>query len=85
MNELVTVRMEVPKIPSPKGNLDEIQKNIDALKDGYVKYLIGQHADIDAQKSIITLTDHLILGKSPEKQDNYSSIDLLSRYNYHFY
>lgn len=64
---------------------DILQKNIDALKDGYVKYLIGQHADIDAQKSIITLTDHLILGKRPEKQDNYSSIDLLSRYNYHFY
>ena len=35
MNELVTVRMEVPKIPSPKGNLDEIQKNIDELLASY--------------------------------------------------
>ena len=35
MNELVTVRVEVPDIPKPELNLDEIQKNVDSLLADY--------------------------------------------------
>ena len=35
--------------------------------------------------SVITLTDYLVFGKRPRCQDNFSSIDLLSHYNYRFY
>lgn len=35
MNELVTVRVEVPDIPKPKLNLDEIQQNVDSLLADY--------------------------------------------------
>ncbi len=64
---------------------DVLEKNLAALKDGYVKYLIGQHSDRDAQESVTALTDFLIFGKRPPHQDNFSSIDLLSRYNCRFY
>ena len=64
---------------------DTLERNLSALKDGYVKYLIAQHADRDAFEAVTALTDFLILGKRPERQDNFSSIDLLSRYNCRFY
>ena len=64
---------------------DVLEKNISALRDGYVKYLIAQHSDREAMASVITLTDYLVFGKRPRCQDNFSSIDLLSRYNYRFY
>ena len=35
MNELVTVRVEVPDIPKPRLNLDEIQQNVDSLLADY--------------------------------------------------
>ena len=35
MNELVPVRVEVPDIPKPELNLDEIQKNVDSLLADY--------------------------------------------------
>ncbi len=64
---------------------DVLEKNMAALKDGYVKYLIGQHSDRDAQEAVTALADFLVLGKRPSRQDNFSSIDLLSRYNCRFY
>lgn len=64
---------------------DVLEKNISALRDGYVKYLIAQHSDREAMDSVITLTDFLVFGKHPHCQDNFSSVDLLSRYNYRFY
>ncbi len=64
---------------------DVLEKNMEALKDGYVKYLIAQHSDRDAREAVTTLTDYLILGKRPIHPDNFSSIDLLSRYNCRFY
>lgn len=64
---------------------DVLEKNISALKDGYVKFLIGQHSDRDAYESVTAMTDFLVLGRRPQKQDNFSSVDLLSRYNCRFY
>ena len=64
---------------------DVLERNMTALKDGYVKYLIAQHSDRDAYDAVAVLTDFLILGKRPDHPDNFSSIDLLSRYNCRFY
>ncbi len=64
---------------------DVLERNMSALKDGYVKYLIAQHSDRDAQEAVTALTDFLVLGKRPLHPDNFSSIDLLSRYNCRFY
>lgn len=35
MNELITVKMTIPPVPAPTGNLDEVQANIDALLADY--------------------------------------------------
>lgn len=64
---------------------DVLEKNMDALREGYVRYLIGQHPDRDAISSVNVLTDYLVLGRKPAKRDNFSSLDLLSRYNCRFY
>ncbi len=64
---------------------DILERNMTALKDGYVKYLIAQHSDRDAREAVTALTDFLVLGKRPLHPDNFSSIDLLSRYNCRFY
>lgn len=64
---------------------DVLERNMTALKDGYVKYLIAQHSDRDAQEAVTVLSEFLALGKRPLRTDNFSSIDLLSRYNCRFY
>lgn len=35
MDELMTVRMAIPTVPSPTGNLDDVQANITALLESY--------------------------------------------------
>ena len=64
---------------------DVLEKNMDALREGYVRYLIGQHPDRDAISSVNVLTDYLVLGRRPARRDNFSSLDLLSKYNCRFY
>lgn len=64
---------------------DVLGRNLEALREGYVRYLIGQHPDRDAQNAVSALTDFLVLGKKPAKRDNFSSLDLLSKYNCRFY
>lgn len=64
---------------------DVLERNVSALKDGYVKFLIAQHSDRDAYEAVSALTDFLVFGRRPQKQDNFSSVDLLSRYNCRFY
>lgn len=64
---------------------DVLERNIEALKKGYVRMLIGQHSDKQAIGAVTALTDYLVIGKSPKIRDNYMSIDLLTKNNYTFY
>lgn len=50
MNELAPVRMEVPDIPKPKGNLDDIQQNIDTLLASYTGRVYTSDEIKDAKK-----------------------------------
>lgn len=50
MNELAPVRMEVPEIPKPKGNLDDIQQNIDTLLASYTGRVYTSDEIKDAKK-----------------------------------
>lgn len=50
MNELIPVRMEVQDIPKPKGNLDDIQQNIDALLASYTGRVYTSEEIKDAKK-----------------------------------
>jgi hypothetical protein len=49
-NELVTVRMEVPDIAPPQGNLDEIQSNLDTLLAAYTGRAYTEEEIKDAKK-----------------------------------
>ena len=50
MNDLIPVRMEVPDIPPPKGNLDEIQQNVDSLLASYTGRVYTGEETVDAKK-----------------------------------
>lgn len=50
MNELAPVRIEVPDIPKPKGNLDDIQQNIDTLLASYTGRVYTSEEIKDAKK-----------------------------------
>ena len=64
---------------------DVLERNIEALREGYVRVLIGQHSDRQAAGAVMALTDYLVLGRKPKVRDNYMSIDILTKYNCQFY
>lgn len=64
---------------------DVLERNIEAMRGGYVRALLGQHSDRQAARAVIALTDYLALGNKPKVRDNYMSIDILTKYNCQFY
>ena len=64
---------------------DVLEKNVSALKDGYVQALIAQHSDRQAASAITAITDYLILHSGPQKKDNYTQMDILNKYNCDYY
>lgn len=64
---------------------DMLEKNMNALKNGYVRLLVCQHSDRQALQAVVTLTDFLVIGKKPDAQNNFMSIDLLTRFNCEYY
>lgn len=50
MADLIQVRMEVPDIPKPKGNLDDIQENVNALLASYTGRVYTSEEIKDAKK-----------------------------------
>ncbi len=64
---------------------DMMSRNIDALRRGRVSTLIANRTDLEAYRAMRALIDFLVLRRSPAKKDNYSSLDILSRYSVDFY
>ncbi len=64
---------------------DALVKNVEALRQGRVDALIAQHTDRQTTDAVSTLTDFLIFGTSIRKKDNYTQMDILTRYNCDFY
>lgn len=64
---------------------DAIGSNIEALRDGTVQMLIAQHSDRQAAAAVNALTDALVLGTAVPKRDNFTSMDILNRYNCDYY
>ena len=63
---------------------DLIDKNLDYLEKGIIKFLIGQKPEEQGYKSVISLFNFLIANKSPEKI-NYSPIDIIMKENIDYY
>lgn len=64
---------------------DVLEKNLSALRDGFVQMLIAQHSDSQTALAVSSLADWLVLGKPLPKKDNYTQMDILCRYNCDYY
>lgn len=64
---------------------DVLEKNLSALRGGYVQALIAQHNDMQVVDAVNAMVDYLILGRGIAKKDNYTQMDILNRYNCDYY
>lgn len=64
---------------------DMLQANMRALRNGTITTLIAERTDKEAFKAVRSLIDFLVLRQKPVRRDNFSSIDILTRYNVDFY
>ena len=64
---------------------DVLERNLSALREGFVQALIAQHSDKQAAAAITAITDYLIMHTVPSKKDNYTQMDILNRYNCDYY
>ncbi len=64
---------------------DMLPRNIDSLRKGFCKYLITSITEMDVYHAVQALAEFLTLHKNPAAKDNFSSIDILTRYNADYY
>lgn len=64
---------------------DMLPKNIEYLNKGVVSSLITQHCDEQMRKAVVSLTDHLVMGKNIGRKDNFTQMDILIKHNCEFY
>lgn len=64
---------------------DVLEKNVAALKDGFVSILIAQHTDRQAESAISAILDIIVFQKQAAVKDNYVQIDILNKYNCDYY
>lgn len=60
---------------------DNLEKNVEALRNGDVTFLIAHHTEQQAFQAVTTLADYIVKGKKPVSRDNYAHMDILSRLN----
>lgn len=83
---LISDWMEIRGIRDKKLlGFDMLQANMRALKNGTISVLVAERTDKEAFKAVKSLIDFLVLRQRPPRRDNYSSIDILTRYNVDFY
>ena len=72
-----------------KGNrvigFDMLEKNMEHLKAGNVQALVTQHTDRQAVDAVSTLADYILLGTPVVKKDNFTQMDILTKYNCEYY
>ncbi len=64
---------------------DCLEKNMDALRKGTVHALIAQHTERQTVDAVNSMADHLIFGAPVAKRDNYTQMDILTRFNCDYY
>ncbi len=64
---------------------DMLERNVSALKEGYIRYLIAQHTETQLYQSINSLAHMLTLNTPPESRDNYMPMDIIIKENVDFY
>ena len=64
---------------------DVLEKNLAALREGYVQALIAQHSDQQAAAAIDSIVEVSLLHRPLAKRDNFTQMDILNRYNCDYY
>lgn len=64
---------------------DVLPSNLQAVKEGYIRYLIGQHCDTQAATAVRTIVDHLLKQDTGQRRDNFTQMDILCKYNCDYY
>ncbi len=64
---------------------DALEKNLEALRQGVVHALIAQHTDRQTVDAVNAMADFIIFGTPSAKKDNFTQMDILTRYNCDFY
>ena len=60
---------------------DDLEGNIDAVRQGHVSILITQHTADQSRLAVSTLTDYILMHKAPANRDCYMHMDILTRLN----
>lgn len=60
---------------------DDLEGNIEAVKQGLVSILISQHTADQSRLAVSTLTDFILMHKIPSNRDCYMHMDILTRLN----
>ncbi len=64
---------------------DSLEKNLDALRKGTVQALVAQHTDRQASDALNAMADYLLFGTEAARKDNYTQMDILTKYNCDYY
>jgi LacI family transcriptional regulator len=64
---------------------DMLRKNLQAVREGYITHLITERTAEDVCRAMQALVRFLVFKTKPERQDNFTSMDILNRYNVDFY
>ncbi len=64
---------------------DVLEKNLTALREGYVQVLIAQHTDRQIRSAINAIVEEVILLRPVPRRDNFMPMDLLTKYNCDYY
>ena len=64
--------------------VDFTEKNIQAIKEGHIDFLIGQRPELQGYRAVKTLIQYLVFGKSVQV-NNYMPIDIIVKENADLY
>lgn len=64
---------------------DVMERNLAAVRDGYVQLLIAQHSDNQVAAAINAMTEWLLISRPLSRKDNYTQMDILNRFNCDYY
>lgn len=64
---------------------DNLEKNLDALRNGSVRYIITQHTDEQTSLALAVLSEYIGLRRMPQKRDFYLHMDILTGSNIDHY
>lgn len=64
---------------------DNLEKNLDAVRNDIVSILITEHVEDQTFKAVTALSNYILMHKSIPMRDNYMHMDILTKYNLEYY